>query len=193
MQRLKTRFEMWSRTIVISLLVLQIRGEELWKKDMTDEVYIEASVEGLKELHLECTKTQMKVKIELGDHVEGFDGVVYTRGSYQMGKRPCFYDAQGHDDEELSLQWTFNQCKTKKEDQKKSNVIIIQQDDMLIYPGDMAFELICEGDLATIGIADPDPGAKPLPDSRRRPVTGINKVTFNSNSAVVGAVVKDEL
>ena len=68
MQRLKARFEMWSRTIVISLLVLQIRGEELWKKDMTDEVYIEASVEGLKELHLECTKTQMKVKIELGNY-----------------------------------------------------------------------------------------------------------------------------
>ena len=175
---------MWPRTFLASVLILQIQGE-LWQKDMTDEIYIESSVEGLKELHLECTKTQMKVKIELADHVEGFDGVVYTRGSYQMGKRPCFYDAQGHDDEKLSLSWTFNQCKTKKDEDKKSNVIIIQQDDMLIYPGDMAFELICEGDQATIGIADPDPGAKPLPDSRRRPISGTNKVTFYANSVVV--------
>ena len=173
--------------LIIQLITL-IKAE-LWEKDMTEEVYIAASVEGLKELQLECTKTQMKVKIELEDHVEGFDGVVYTRGSYKMGKPPCYYDAQGYPDEKLNLSWTYDQCKTKSEDSKKSNVIIIQQDDMLIFPGDMAFELICDGDQATIGIADPDPGAKPLPDEKRKPVTGTNKVTFYSNSAVV----KDEL
>ena len=117
---------------------------EIWEKDYSKEVYIEASVEGLKGLHLECSKDKMKVTIDLEDWVEGFDGVVYTRGSYQMGKRPCFYDAKGYANEELSLEWSFDECKTekKKDGKQMTNVIIVQQDDMLIFPGDMAFELI---------------------------------------------------
>lgn len=153
---------------------------ELWEKDLGKEVYIEASVEGLKEIHLQCTEDRMKVKIDLEE--EGFDGVIYTRGSYQMGKRPCFYDAQGRRKEELSLEWSFNECKTEN----KTNVIIIQQDDLLIFPGDMAFELSCQLDKedflvgATIGLADPDPGAKRLPESKRKAVSDASgKVTFN--------------
>ena len=70
-----------------------ISKAELWEKELGQEVYIEASVEGLEAVHLECFDRGMKVKIELED--AGFDGVIYTRGSYKMGKRPCFYDALG--------------------------------------------------------------------------------------------------
>ena len=46
----------------------------------------------------------MKVTVELAEHVENYDGVIYTRGSYSMGKRPCFYDAKvGIEREPLSL------------------------------------------------------------------------------------------
>lgn len=169
----------------ISLLcICSTLGEtEIWEKDMTNEVYIEASVEGLEAVHLECFEDKMRVKVDLEE--KGFDGVVYTRGSFKMGKAPCFYDAQGHDGEELSLEWTFDQCKTEaRSNNKKSNEIVVQQNDMLIFPGDMAFELICKGQEATIGLADPDPGAKPLPKSRRKPVTGQNgKVTFRPSSS----------
>ena len=35
---------------------------EIWEKDYSKEVYIEASVEGLKGLHLECSKDKMKIE-----------------------------------------------------------------------------------------------------------------------------------
>ena len=109
---------------------------ELWKQEVGQEVYLEASVDGLKAVHLECWKDKMEVSIDLED--EGFDGVVYTRGSYQMGKRPCFYDAQGHANEELRLQWTFDECKTsyfENGSDLKFNTVIVQQDDLLMFPG----------------------------------------------------------
>ena len=57
-----------------------------------------------KGLRLECFKDKMKVTVELAEHVENYDGVIYTRGSYSMGKRPCFYDAKvGIEREPLSL------------------------------------------------------------------------------------------
>merc|ERR1711971_699363 len=178
--------------IICGLLVViwpsKAEKDKLWEKDMSQEVYIEASVEGLKGLHFQCFKDKMKVTVELADHVEDYDGVVYTRGSYSMGKGPCFYDAKGTPNEELSLEWSFDECKTKKRKDGKlmSNVVIVQQDDMLIYPGDMAFEVICETESqldelivqATIGLEDPDPGAKRLPLSKRQPVTAEKTVTF---------------
>ena len=156
---------------------------EIWQGEVGKDVYIEASTEGLKSVHLECFEDKMKVKIDLEE--VGFDGVIYTRGSYKMGKRPCFYDAQGFVNEDLNLEWSFDKCKTTKKGDKRTNVIIVQQDDLLIFPGDMGFELICEGQKATIGLADPDPGAKPLSKKRKRPVTGTNGfVTFYANPQV---------
>ena len=63
-------------------------------------------------------------------------------------------------------------------------MIIVQQDDFLIFPGDMAFEVICKDSQevtleATIELADPDPGAKKLPESKRKSVSNQSgKVTF---------------
>ncbi len=173
--------------IVLLANLRQFHGE-LWEQEVGKEVYIEASVEGLESVTLTCTEgkdnsaeiivvdiiillfsDKMTVKIKLEEN--GFEGVVYTRGSYKMGKAPCFYDAQGSKDELLELSWTFNQCKTKKEESTYTNVILVQQDDFLIFPGDMAFELQCgpEGQ-AQVGLADPDPGAKSLPEDKKKAV-----------------------
>ena len=127
-------------------LLLGTSKTELWEKELGKEVYIEASEDGLKAVHLECSQNQMKVKVELD---QLFDGVIYTRGSYKMGKKPCFLDAQGLENEDFSLEWNFDECKTqkKKKDESYNNVIIVQFEKMLIFPGDMAFELICKGKL----------------------------------------------
>ena len=47
-----------------------------------------------------------------------------------------------------------------------SNTVIVQHDDFLIYPGDTAFEIACDGSKASIGLADPDPGAVEMPKHR---------------------------
>merc|ERR1712172_150963 len=137
----------WCLLIICGLLAVRpskAEKDKLWEKDMSQEVYIEASVEGLKGLHLQCFKDKMKVTVELADHVEDYDGVVYTRGSYSMGKRPCFYDAKGYVNEELSLEWSFDECKTaeRKDGRIHENVVIVQQDDMLIYPVKLLLILI---------------------------------------------------
>ena len=97
----------------------------------------------------------------------------------------------------MSLEWNFDECKTekKKKDESHINTIIIQQDDYLIFPGDMAFELVCKGDQAIIGLADPDPGAKRLQRDKRKPVTGQNrKVTFRPKAdRSIENQTKDEL
>jgi len=132
----------------------------------------------------------MKVTVELADHVEDYDGVVYTRGSYSMGKRPCFYDAKGYVNEELSLEWSFDECKTKKRKDGKlmSNVVIVQQDDMLIYPGDMAFEVLCETEKdeltvqATIGLADKhDPNTSLAHDMSPIPTVAVDRKVVHIN------------
>lgn len=50
----------------------------------------------------------------------------------------------------------------------------MQNDDFLIFPGDLAFEIGCnfEGQVpvASIGLADPDPSAKELPKHRKSTV-----------------------
>ena len=52
---------------------------EVWEKDMSNEVYIEASSEGFVSVQLTCGKKRMVVEVEME---EDFDGVMYTRGSF---------------------------------------------------------------------------------------------------------------
>ena len=62
----------------------------------------------------------------------------------------------------------------------------MQHDDWLIFPGDTAFEISCNANseeapgeyLASIGLADPDPGAKELPKHRKSTVSAKNSVEF---------------
>jgi hypothetical protein len=62
----------------LCLLLAMVRCE-VWEKDMTDEVYIEASHEGFHSVQLTCGKKRMIVELDMEDD---FDGVVYTRGSF---------------------------------------------------------------------------------------------------------------
>jgi len=64
-----------------------------------------------------------------------------------------------------------------------SNVVIVQYDDWLIFPGDNAFEIGCkkkdEGHYeASVGLADPDPAAKELPKHKKSTVAGEESVVF---------------
>ena len=179
--------KIWINLILTIILSISTIKAEIWQGEFGKDVYIEATTEGLEAVHLRCYEDKMEVKIELEQ--PRFDGLIYTRGSYKMGKRPCFYDAQGLENEDFTLSWSFNECKTEKRatsgsnSNKFSNEIIVQFEKMLIFPGDMGFEVICEGQKATIGLADPDPGAKPLSKKRRRPVTSDNGfVTFKAKA-----------
>ena len=66
--------------LLAGVLVLASLVEgEVWQKDMTDEVYIEASTEGFRSVQLTCGRKRMVVEIDMEDD---FDGVIYTRGSF---------------------------------------------------------------------------------------------------------------
>ena len=62
---------------------IPLLSAEIWEKDATEDVYIEASRDGFDRVHLECLEDFMRVRV---DFDETFDGVFYTRGSY----RYCF-------------------------------------------------------------------------------------------------------
>ena len=51
----------------------------MWEKDMSEEIYIEASHEGFSQIKLSCGNKRMVVSVEME---EDFDGIIYTRGSF---------------------------------------------------------------------------------------------------------------
>merc|ERR1712242_263243 len=112
---------------------------------MSEDIYIEASHEGFTSVELSCGKKSMVVEVTME---EDFDGVIYTRGSFMTKSKSCFLDADG-----------------VKEDKEGWNtqVLIIQHDDWLIFPGDTAFTLQCKDNdgvtIARIGLSDPDPSS----------------------------------
>ena len=61
------------------MLLASLACGEVWEKDMSNEVYIEASSEGFVSVQLTCGKKRMVVEVEME---EDFDGVIYTRGSF---------------------------------------------------------------------------------------------------------------
>ena len=61
------------------MLMAKLVLGEVWEKDMSNEVYIEASSEGFVSVQLTCGKKRMVVEIEME---EDFDGAIYTRGSF---------------------------------------------------------------------------------------------------------------
>ena len=62
----------------VLVLTSLVQGE-VWQKDMSDEVYIEASTEGFRSVQLTCGRKRMVVELDMEDD---FDGVIYTRGSF---------------------------------------------------------------------------------------------------------------
>ena len=75
-----THLAMVARTWRHWLLVLAtLAAAEVWEKDMSEEIYIEAAHEGYEAVNLRCKENVMEVNIVTE---EDFDGVIYTRGSY---------------------------------------------------------------------------------------------------------------
>lgn len=151
---------------------LMMVSSETWEKDMSEEIYIEASSEGFTEVRLTCGKKRMVVEVFME---EDFDGVIYTRGSFMSKPKDCYYDAEGGTDHKLKI--PFDKCGLKEDEEGFiSQVIVVQHDDWLIFPGDLAFSLHCRprgeagaSAVARIGLSDPDPSSagKSLPKHKR--------------------------
>ena len=156
------------------LSLLLVVSAETWEKDMSEEIYIEASSEGFTGVKLTCGKKRMVVEVNME---EDFDGIIYTRGSFMSKPKGCFYDAEEGTSHTLKI--PFDKCDIKEdEDGFMSQVIVVQHDDWLIFPGDLAFSLHCkrgqaeDSSVARIGLSDPDPSSagKSLPKHKRSTV-----------------------
>ena len=169
--------------ILCLLSLVLVVSAETWEKDMSEEIYIEASSEGFTEVKLTCGAKRMVVEVNMEDD---FDGIIYTRGSFMSKPKGCFYDAE--DGTSHTLKIPFDKCDVKKdEDGFLSQVIVVQHDDWLIFPGDLAFSLHCKrgeaegSSVARIGLSDPDPSSagKNLPKHKRSTVESKSgKVVF---------------
>merc|ERR1711971_877116 len=170
----------WPKVCTLLLYLALVRGEsEIWEKDMSKDVYIEASREGYKAVDLKCKKEGMEVVINTD---EDFEGVIYTRGSYMDRPAECFLDPSSGLSHTLTI--PLDKCNTKVDDNGfHTNTVILQHDDWLIFPGDDAFTLQCKYDQevtvsSRVGLADPDPSAKELPKHKKSTVEGKEEVTF---------------
>ena len=94
---------------------------EIWEKDMSEEVYIEASRDGFEFVSLECLEKHFQVTLELE---EPFDGVFYTRGSYKQGKPPCYFHVDVSTTATLKI--PYDGFKTVKRDVNYTNTVILQ-------------------------------------------------------------------
>ena len=156
------------------LSLLLVVSAETWEKDMSEEIYIEASSEGFTGVKLTCGKKRMVVEVNME---EDFEGIIYTRGSFMSKPKGCFYDAEEGTSHTLKI--PYDKCDVKEdEDGFMSQVIVVQHDDWLIFPGDLAFSLHCkrgqaeDSSVARIGLSDPDPSSagKSLPKHKRSTV-----------------------
>ena len=65
--------------LLLLLNIILLARAETWEKDMSEEIYIEASHEGFSSVKLTCGKKRMVVEVKMD---EDFDGIIYTRGSF---------------------------------------------------------------------------------------------------------------
>ena len=94
---------------------------EIWEKDMSQDIYIEASRDGFEFISLDCLEKHFQVTLELE---EPFDGVFYTRGSYKQGKPPCYFHGDGSTMATLKI--PYDECKTAKKGGNYTNTVILQ-------------------------------------------------------------------
>ena len=95
--------------------------------------------------------------------------------------KDCYYDAEGGTDHTLKI--PYDQCGLKEDSEGfLSQVLVVQHDDWLIFPGDLAFSLHCsQSQVARIGLSDPDPSSagKELPKHKKSTVESKSgSVTF---------------
>ncbi|XP_018007638.1 uncharacterized protein LOC108665399 [Hyalella azteca] len=162
--------------------------QETWRSDLSDAIQIGVSSEGFSRAVVDCGDQEMAFVISLD---EEFDGVLYTRGSFSSKNTNCFRKANGGKD--FALKFSYNECGVKFDAAAggDTTTVIVQFDDDLIFPGDLAFAIICnrtaprldddndeESDLpmrSRITLVAADPGAQE---------TGSAAVTSSSTSQV---------
>ncbi|KAK3891654.1 hypothetical protein Pcinc_004465, partial [Petrolisthes cinctipes] len=142
-------------------------GESEWKKDLTNEINIGIRDSGYSRVVLDCEDEHMAFVVTLE---EEFEGVVYTRGSFHSRRGPCFLDASGG--KQFALKFGYKDCGTKYNEVEGAhvNTVVVQHDDDLIFPGDLAFDLKCHDTFkvnttmssikSSISMVDPDPSSK---------------------------------
>ncbi|KAG0725096.1 hypothetical protein GWK47_000451 [Chionoecetes opilio] len=166
-----------------SLAVAANRAAE-WKEDLGNHVRIGVRDAGYSRVVLDCEDDHMAFVIRLE---EDFEGVVYTRGSFHTGHGPCFLDASGG--KEFALKFSYKDCSTKYDDKLGAyvNTVVVQHDDDLIFPGDLAFDLRCHDQITVnaslagvksrISLVDPDPASQKT--------TSKDDISATSSSSVV--------
>ena len=87
-------------------LVLVCVGE-VWEKDMSEDIYIEASHEGFTSVELSCGRKSMVVQVNME---EDFDGVIYTRGSFMTKYERGKGEIDISDYSLLQVQVLFSRC-----------------------------------------------------------------------------------
>ncbi|BES95199.1 Zona pellucida-like domain [Nesidiocoris tenuis] len=181
------------RWILKFLLVWAVRAaDDIWEQDLTDDMTIGPTTEGYSRVDLKCAAEHMEVTVHME---QDFAGVIYTRGSFDKKKLPCFRDLKSGKYFRLNI--PFDGCHTKNESNVYKNVLVVQHDDDLIMPGDAAFNLECDFSkpkdiplhssvtteifdiVSKITLADADPGGKPIAENERLKVFNrSNVVTF---------------
>ncbi|XP_068221709.1 uncharacterized protein [Palaemon carinicauda] len=159
--------EAWRiKTVLIAIFISHVWAED-WAQDITNGISIGVRDGGYSRVVLDCEDDHMAFVINLE---EEFEGVIYTRGSFHTRKGPCYLDASGG--MEFALKFNFKDCSTKYDDDLGAyvNTVVVQYDDDLIFPGDLAFALRCHdrvsvnatmaGIKSKITLVDPDPGSK---------------------------------
>ncbi|KAL0272783.1 UNVERIFIED_CONTAM: hypothetical protein PYX00_005627 [Menopon gallinae] len=118
---------------------------------------------GYQRVDLKCGADSFLVSVVLEND---FEGVVYTRGSFDNKTSPCFksYKQGVKKDKSLTmkLEVPFNECRTVLDvsDSRYTNTVIVQNDPEFIMPGDAAFALDCaftpEFRMTTNIVAEPE-------------------------------------
>lgn len=87
---------------------------ELWEQDLTSDMRIGLAENGYQRVDLKCGADSLLVRVMLDND---FEGVVYTRGSFDNKTSPCFKSyEQGlrHGNSlEVTLEIPFHECRTE--------------------------------------------------------------------------------
>ncbi|XP_071519479.1 uncharacterized protein [Panulirus ornatus] len=175
--------DVWKiKTVLVGVLIAAASAAD-WKQDLSNELHIGVRDGGYSRAVLDCEGDHMAFVISLE---EEFEGVVYTRGSFHSRRGPCFLDATSG--KEFALKFSYKDCSTRYDQGLGAyvNTVVVQHDDDLIFPGDLAFDLRCHdsvtvnatmpGIKSKITLVDPDPGSKS---------TSKDEVAATSSSSVV--------
>lgn len=163
----------WPVVLTVGLLLAwrqEARADKAtWRSDLSS-LKIGVSHEGFGRAVVDCGDREVAFVISMD---EEFHGVLYTRGNFHAKNTACYRNAEGGKD--FALKFGYEDCGMKYDDVSGgySTTVIVQHDDDLIFPGDLAFALFCRREQQTessdednversrITLVDADPAAGP--------------------------------